>query len=79
MYVVWIILRLIFDAFFFRNLNLNHFWGNLTMKENGQWAQLLQFYANSFKTLHVLWAWSEYMHVVWIYNPQIIFCHFFAI
>ena len=27
---------------------------------------LLQFHANSSKTLHVLWAWSENMHVVWI-------------
>ena len=27
---------------------------------------LLQFHANSFKTLHVLWAWSEDMHVVGI-------------
>ena len=37
---------------------------------------LLQFHANSFKTLHVLWAWSEDMHVVWIYSSDY-FCHFF--
>ena len=30
---------------------------------------LLQFHANSFKTLHILGAWSvEDMHVVWIYS-----------
>ena len=40
------------------------------MKVNGTLcAQLfLQFHANSFKTLYVLWAWSEDMHVVWIYS-----------
>ena len=29
---------------------------------------LLQFHANSFKTLRVLWAWPEDMHVVSIYS-----------
>ena len=38
---------------------------------------LLQFHANSFKTLHVLWAWSEDMHVVWIYSSDY-FLSFFS-
>ena len=40
---------------------------------------LLQFYADSFKTLQVLRSWSEDLHIVWIYIfcnlLQIIFCH----
>ena len=56
---------------FFRNLNLKPFFGHFD--NESEWAVgtlcaqlLLQFHANSFKTLHVLWAWSEDMHVVWI-------------
>ena len=30
-----------------------------------------------YKTLHVLWTWSEHMHVVG-YNPRIIFLSFFS-
>ena len=59
---------------FFPQFELSHFSSILTMKVGTLCAQLLlQFQANSFKTLHVLWAWSEDMHVVWI-----IFCHFFS-
>ena len=55
---------------FFRNLNLaifGHFDNESEWAVGTLCAQLLlQFHANSFKTLHVLWAWSEDMHVVWI-------------
>ena len=55
---------------FFRNLNLaifRHFHNESEWAVGTLCAQLLlQFHANSFKTLHVLWAWSEDMHVVWI-------------
>ena len=56
---------------FFRNLNLAIFFRHF--HNESEWAVgslcaqlLLQFHANSFKTLRVLWAWSEDMHVVWI-------------
>ena len=39
---------------------------------------LLQFYAEAFETSQVFWPWSEDMHVVLIYNPQIIFITFSA-
>ena len=38
---------------------------------------LLQFYADSFETSQMFLSWSEDMHVVWRYYPEIIFCHFF--
>ena len=31
---------------------------------------LLQFHSNSFKTQHVLWTWSEDMHVVWLLSSN---------
>ena len=33
--------------------------------------------ADSFETLRVFRSWSEDVHIVSIYNPQIIFCDFF--
>ena len=56
---------------FFRNLNLAIFFGHFHNESECAvgtlCAQLLlQFHANSFKTLHVLLTWSEDMHVVWI-------------
>ena len=39
-------------------------------------AQLLQFHANGFKTLHVLWAWSEDMHMFSIYSSDYFFSQF---
>ena len=55
---------------FFLQFELSYFFGHF--HNESEWAvgtlcaQLLQFHANSFKTLHVSWAWSEDMHVVWI-------------
>ena len=43
------------------------------MKVNGQWVPCVRnsvSYANSFKTLHALWAWCEDMHVVWILSTS---------
>ena len=40
-------------------------------------VQLLQFHANSLKTLHVLWTWSEDMHEVWMLSSDY-FLSFFS-
>ena len=55
----------------FLQFELSYFFGQF--HNESEWAVgtfctqlLLQFHSNSFKTLHVLWAWSEDMHVVWI-------------
>ena len=64
-----IILRLNFVNFL--QFELGHFLGHFD-NESEQTVDtlcaqlLLQFHANWFKTLHVLWAWSEDMHVLWI-------------
>ena len=73
---------------FVRNLNLaffGHFHNESELAVGTLCAQLLlQFHANSFKTLHVLWAWSEDMHVVWILDYVLSFfsqfelSHFFG-
>ena len=34
-------------------------------------------YSDSFETLQVFRAWSEDAHILFGYNPQIIFCYFF--
>ena len=56
-------------------INFCHFFSQfeLHFDNESEWAVgtlyeqlLLQFHANSFKTLHVLCAWSEDIHVVWI-------------
>ena len=79
-------------------INFCHFFGNLNLAIFGhfdnesEWtvgtlcAQLLQFHVNCFKTLYVLWAWSEDMHMVWIkssnyflsFFSQIELSHFFG-
>ena len=52
---------------FFSKLELSHFSGILTNVVCTLCAQLLlQFYSDSFETLHMFLPWFEDMHVVWI-------------
>ena len=59
--------QIIFVPFCKLNLTiLGHYLSQRGWTGNTLWAQLLQFYTDSFKTSLVFWTWSEDMNVVWI-------------
>ena len=69
---------------YFMQFELSHFFGHFHSESElivgTLCAQcLLQFYANSFKTLHVLWTWSEDMHVVWTFKVHLLLLSFYLV